>query len=70
LYTGLKYGLYALNFVINDNEILEIKEVNNSTVVKDEKNVYTYNTDGYPLKEQVYINGTLTETVVFSYIQF
>ena len=70
LYTGLKYSLYGLNYVINDNEILEIQEINNTGVVKDEKNVYTYNEYNYPLKEETYTNGTLTETVVFSYTDF
>jgi hypothetical protein len=69
LYTGLKYGLYALGYIINDNEILEIKEVNSTGGVIDKKNVFTYNADGYPLKEQAYTNGTLVETVVFSYTE-
>jgi len=69
LYTGLKYGLYALDYVINDNEILEIKAVNSTGGVTDQKNAFTYNADGYPLKEQTYTNGTLTETVIFSYTE-
>ncbi len=69
LYTGLKYCLYGLGYVINDNEILEIKTVNSSGGVTDQKNAFTYNADGYPLKEQTYTNGTLTETIVFSYTE-
>jgi len=69
LYTGLKYGQYGLDYVINDNEILEIKAVNSTGGVTDQKNAFTYNADGYPLKEQTYTNGTLTETVIFSYTE-
>jgi hypothetical protein len=69
LYTGLKYSLYGLEYTINDNEILEIKAVNSTGGVTDQKNVFTYNAEGYPLKEQTYTNGTLTETVIFSYTE-
>jgi len=69
LYTGLKYCLYGLDYVINDNEILEIKEVNSNGGLTDLKNAFTYTTEGYPLKEQSYTNGTLTETVIFSYTE-
>lgn len=67
LYTGFKYSLYALNYIVNDNEILEVKGVNNTGGVLDVKNVFTYTGEGYPLKEQTYTNGTLTEAVIFSY---
>jgi len=69
LYTGYKYCLYGLRYIINDNEILEEKTTYSNGEVNDEKNSYTYNTQGYPLKETTYTNGTLSEVCTYSYTQ-
>jgi hypothetical protein len=66
-YTGYKYPLFGLPFVVNDNEITEIKTLNNNTVTNTQINNYTYNSNGYPSKLEGYTNGTLTSQVIFNY---
>jgi hypothetical protein len=68
LYTGFKYCLDYLSYVINDNEILEEKVAYNTGQVEDYKYNYTYNSQGYPVTEQYTNGGTLEATVTFSYI--
>lgn len=67
LYTGYKYYLASVLYVKNDNEILEIRTVSATGQVDDQKFTYTYNSQGYPIKQVETDNGTPAETIVYSY---
>jgi hypothetical protein len=67
LYTGYKYPLWGLSYVVNDNEILSVKTINNNILTSTTVNNYTYNSTGYPSKVQEYTNGNLVNQVTFTY---
>jgi hypothetical protein len=70
LYTGFKYILYKISYVINDNEILVQKVTEPSGAVYNYTHVYQYNSQGYPTRDQESINGTLNTTVDFNYTPY